>query len=149
MASLVFNFIQGVVCTLTASKSENVVSERSEERSEEDQAIASKKTIPESKKKVEPVKTSPVVTSRKSKVKKSGSKPKLSSQSSVNDEMDASSTTTESSNPEELMEPFAKGITISSSASSESPTISIQEQSKKKKKTKTKSAETEPVKEHK
>merc|ERR1712037_422605 len=134
--------IQGVVCTLTASKSENVVSERSEERSE-DQAIASKKVTPESKKKVEPVKTSPVVTSRKSKVKKSGSKPKLSSQSSVNDEMDTSSTTTESSNPEELMEPFAKGITISST-SSESPTISIQEQSEKKKKTKTR---TEPARE--
>merc|ERR1712130_471434 len=43
----------------------------------------------------------------------------------------------------ELMEPFAKGITISST-SSESPTISIQEQSKKKKKTKTK---TEPSRE--
>merc|ERR1712037_1079669 len=143
MASLVFNFIQGVVCTLTASKSENVVSERSEERGEEDQTIASKKVIPENKKKVEPVKTIPVVTSRKSKVKKSGSKPKLSSQSSVNDEMDTSSTTTESSNPEELMEPFAKGITISST-SSESPTISIQEQSKKKKKTKTR---TEPARE--
>ena len=147
MASLLFNFIQGVICSLTSSKSENVVSERSEERSE-DQTIASKKVTLESRKKVEPVKTSPVVTSRKSKVKKSGSKPKLSSQSSVNDEMDTSSTTTESSNPEELMEPFAKGITISST-SSESPTISIQEQSKKKKKTKTKTVETEPAREHK
>jgi len=107
------------------------------------------KKLPETRKKPEPIKASPVVTSRKSKKAKSASKPKLSSQNSVNDEMDASSTTTESSNPEELMEPFAKGITISSSTSSESPTISIQEQSKKKKKTKTKSAETEPAKEHK
>merc|ERR1719510_1167968 len=132
---------------LTASKSESVVSERSEERSE-DMAIESKKVAPEIRKKVEPVKTSPVVTSRKSKVKKSGSKPKLSSQSSVNDEMETSSTTTESSNPEELMEPFAKGITISST-SSESPTISNPEQSKKKKKTKTKTVESEPAREQK
>ena len=46
------------------------------------------------------------------------------------------------------MEPFAKGIIISST-SSESPTSSIQEHSKKKKKTKTKTVDAEPAREHK
>lgn len=106
----------------------------------------SKKVALDHKKKVEPVKASPVTSSRKSK-KKLNNKAKLSSQNSVNDEMDTSSTTTESSNPEELMEPFAKGITNISSNSSDSPSVSLPEQSKKKKKTKTKTVETEPAKE--
>ena len=151
LPSLVFKYICGVISALTTTSSKPEIvasSERLEERREEDAIVSSKKVVPESRKKVEPVKTSPIVTSRKSKVKKSGSKPKLSSQSSVNDEMDTSSTTTESSNPEELMEPFAKGIIISST-SSESPTSSIQEHSKKKKKTKTKTVDAEPAREHK
>jgi len=151
LPSLVFKYIYGVISALTTTSSKPEIvasSERLEERREEDAIVSSKKVVPESRKKVEPVKTSPIVTSRKSKVKKSGSKPKLSSQSSVNDEMDTSSTTTESSNPEELMEPFAKGIIISST-SSESPTSSIQEHSKKKKKTKTKTVDAEPAREHK
>ena len=116
-------------------------------QSTEDPTPAVKLAVQDARKKVEPVKASPVVTSRKSKAK-NRVKPKLSSQNSINDEMDTSSTTTESSNPEELMEPFTKGITISST-SSESPTVSIPEQSKKKKKTKTKSVDIEPAKEHK
>jgi len=107
-----------------------------------------KKSLQEYKKKPEPIKSSPVVTLRKPKVKKL-SKPKLSSQNSVNDEMETSSTTTESSNPEELMEPFNKGLAVVSSTRSESPTVLLPEQSKKKKKTKTKAVETEPVKESK
>ena len=151
LPSLVFKYIYGVISALTTTSSKPEIvasSKRLEERREEDAIVSSKKVVPENRKKVEPVKTSPIVTSRKSKVKKSGSKPKLSSQSSVNDEMDTSSTTTESSNPEELMEPFAKGIIISST-SSESPTSSIQEHSKKKKKTKTKTVDAEPAREHK
>ena len=151
LPSLVFKYIYGVISALTTTSSKPEIvasSEILEERREEDAIVSSKKVVTETRKKVEPVKTSPIVTSRKSKVKKSGSKPKLSSQSSVNDEMDTSSTTTESSNPEELMEPFAKGIIISST-SSESPTSSIQEHSKKKKKTKTKTVDAEPAREHK
>ena len=151
LPSLVFKYIYGVISALTTTSSKPEIvasSEILEERREEDAIVSSKKVVPENRKKVEPVKTSPIVTSRKSKVKKSGSKPKLSSQSSVNDEMDTSSTTTESSNPEELIEPFAKGIIISST-SSESPTSSIQEHSKKKKKSKTKTVDAEPAREHK
>jgi len=90
----------------------------------------------EPKKKQEQQILNPAPT-KKSKSKKTANKPKLTSQNSVNDEMETSSTTTESSNPEELSEPFAKGIQLLNIAGSDlSP--SVPDQSKKKKKAKAK-----------
>merc|ERR1712106_671302 len=77
------------------------------------------------------------ITTKKSKPKKPASKPKLTTQNSVNDEMETSSTTTESSNPEDLSEPFAKGIQILNNAGSDS-SPSVPEQAKENKANKTK-----------
>merc|ERR1712106_1211922 len=108
-----------------------------EDSSEE---INTKKSIIETKKKENEIQVT-AGTSRKARNRKIPLKPKLSSQSSFNDELETSSTTTESSNPEEVTETFTRGIQILhnvASGSSSSP--SLPEQSKKKKKaSKTKS----------
>merc|ERR1711973_916791 len=74
-------------------------------------------------------------------------KAKLSSQSSVNDEADTSSTTTESSNAEELTETFSKGINNTSTNVTDNSTANEQTKKKKKVATKTK-VEDVPVKEN-
>merc|ERR1712228_860008 len=70
--------------------------------------LPAKSDFQEAKKKSEQLTST--ATNKKSKAKKAGNKPKLTSQNSINDEMETSSTTTESSNPEDFSEPFAKGI---------------------------------------
>merc|ERR1712098_232386 len=74
-------------------------------------------------------------------------KAKLSSQSSVNDDADSSSTTTESSNAEELTETFSKGINNTPTIVTDNSTAN--EQTKKKKKVAAKpKVEDIPVKEN-
>ena len=78
------------------------------------------------------VKKSPDIKKTKAGNKKPVNKPKLTTQNSVNDEAETSSTTTESSNAEELAETFTKGITITNTNVSDNSAAA--EPSKKKKK---------------
>lgn len=111
------------------------------------------KEIKETKKvDVPPVvsKKSPDVKKSKTGNKKSAAsavvKPKLATQNSVQDEVETSSTTTESSNAEELTETFSKGITNTNTNVLDcSP---AQENSKKKKKTQKPKPEETTVKEN-
>ena len=91
----------------------------------------------------QPPRKSPEVKKTKAANKKNIVKPKLTAQNSI-DEIETSSTTTESSNPEEITEPFPKGIQ-SITTNGVEPSSGI-EQSKKKKKTKSKAED--PVKEN-
>ena len=88
-----------------------------------------------------PPSSPPQPTTKKSKLKKNTFKPKLTAQNSVNDELETSSTTTESSNPDDLAEPFVnKGIQMITSVGSDS-SPPAPEQSKKKRKVKAKTEE--------
>ena len=106
---------------------------------DDDQVTLDDKDTKENKKEIvnnsQPARKSPEVKKTKAANKKNIVKPKLTAQNSI-DEIETSSTTTESSNPEEITEPFSKGIQSITSNGCE-PSSGI-EQSKKKKKTKSK-----------
>ena len=133
--------------TVISSTPEPVASNPIETTPEVDQVTLDDKETKETKKEPvnnsSPPRKSPEVKKTKAANKKNIVKPKLTAQNSI-DEIETSSTTTESSNPEEITEPFSKGIQ-SITTNGVEPSSGI-EQSKKKKKTKSKADD--PVKEN-
>ena len=133
----ILRFMFGTVISSTPEPIENT----SETNPEVDQVTLNNKDTKETKKEIvnnsQPTRKSPEVKKSKAANKKNIVKPKLTAQNSI-DEIETSSTTTESSNPEEITESFSKGIQSITSNGCEPSGI---EQSKKKKKTKAKTEE--------
>merc|ERR1711892_305396 len=100
----IYDFIIPTQTVHIVKEATSVIEDSSEE-------INTKKSIIETKKKENEIQVT-AGTSRKARNRKIPLKPKLSSQSSFNDELETSSTTTESSNPEEVTETFTRGIQI-------------------------------------